>query len=342
TGLTSASIAYHDTPDGLNLQFFVGAPESSRRGLLRALTTEAKDSGPPPFVPADAVKFTRMRLDIPKSWRLLESTLNQVNPSFTQFFNYALDLAGKAQDEKYDLRAELLANLGDDIITYGRNPVNTTLGDLREPPEIWLLGSPNPWKLAAAIKVAAGLLVPPANIKDREFLGRRIYSASLPGSLPINPQGGSRTYHFAASSGYVALTSDVEMLEEFLRSNDSNKPGLSQTPGLSDAAEKAGGGMSAGIFTFSNDKESTRTLLETLRKEVISGPDLLGLLGLEMRQNRISTVEEANRFKAWCDFSLLPPAAALIKYFNYSVWVGGFTQDGFVLNCFTPALPSQN
>ena len=342
TGLTSVSIAYRDTPDGLNLQFFVGAPESSRRGLLRALTTEAKDSGPPPFVPAEAVSFSRLRLDIPRSWRLIESTLNQVSPSFTQFLNYALDLAGKAQDEKYDLRSELLANLGDDIITYGRNPVHTTLGDLREAPDIWLLGSPNPWKLATAIKVAAGLIVPPASIKDREFLGRRIYSATLPGTLPIAPQGGSRTYHFAASSGYVALTSDVDMLEEFLRSNDSNKPGLSQTPGLSDAAEKAGGGMSAGIFTFSNDKESTRALLETLRKETISGPDLLGLLGLEMRQNKISTVEDANWFKAWCDFSLLPPADTLTKYFNYSVWVGGFTPDGFVLNCFTPALHSQN
>ena len=307
TGLTSASIAYHDTPDGLNLQFFVGAPESSRRGLLRALTTEAKDSGPPPFVPADAVKFSRVRLDIPRSWRLLEATLNQVNPSLTQFLNYALDLAGKAQDEKYDLRAELLANLGDDIISYARNPVNTTLGDLRDAPEIWLLGSPNPWKLASAIKVAAGLLVPPTSIKDREFLGRRIYSASLPGNLPITPQGGSRTYHFAASSGYVALTSDVEMLEEFLRSNDGNKPGLSQTPGLSDAAEKAGGGMSAGIFTFSNDKESTRTLLETLRKEPISGPDLLGLLGLEMRQTKSPPWRRPTSSKRGAIFPSCPP-----------------------------------
>ena len=52
-------------------------------------------------------------------------------------------------------------------------------------------------------------------------------------------------------------------------------------------------------------------------------------------------MEEANQFKDWCDFSLLPPADALTKYFNYSVWVGGFTPDGFMLNCFTPALPSQ-
>lgn len=336
TGLTSASVAYRDTPEGLSAQLFVGAPEPSRRGLLKILTTEAKDSGPPPFVPADAVKFSRMRLDIPKSWRLLESTLDQINPTAAQVLNYALDLAGKAQDEKYDLRAELLGSLGDDIITYERNPVNTTLGDLREAPEICLIGSPNPLKLAAAIKAAAGLLVPASGMKEREFLGRRIYSAAL----PLSVQGGSRTYHFAASGGYVAFTSDVAMLEEFLRSNDSNKPGLSQTAGLGDAAQKAGGGMSAGIFAFSNDKESARTLLETLRKETISAPDLLGLLGLEMRLNKISTVEEANQFKAWCDFSLLPPADALAKDFNYSVWVGGFTQDGFMLNCFTPALPS--
>lgn len=335
TGLTSASLACRDTPDGMNLQFFLGAPESSRRGLLKVLTTEAKDSGPPPFVPGNAVKFSRVRLDLPKSWRLLESTLNQIYPSASQSFNYFLDLAGKAQDEKYDLKTELLDNLGDDIINYERNPVNTTLGDLREAPEIYLIGSPSPWKLASAVKAAMSLLTPADKIKDREFLGRRIYSATLPPTL------GGRTYHFAASAGYLALTSDVEMLEEFLRSNDSDKPGLSQTPGLGEAAQKAGGGMSTGIFSFSNDKESTRTLLETLRKETISGPDLLGLLGLEMRMNKISTVEEASQFKDWCDFSLLPPVDTLTKYFNYSVWVGGFTPDGFTLNGFTPALPAQ-
>ena len=57
--------------------------------------------------------------------------------------------------------------------------------------------------------------------------------------------------------------------------------------------------------------------------------------------NKISTVEEASHFKEWCDFSLLPPADALTKYFNYSVWVGGFTSDGFTLNCFTPAVSFQ-
>jgi hypothetical protein len=337
-GVTTASVSYRDTPEGLNLQFFVGVPESSRRGLLQVLATEARDSGPPPFVPADAVKFSRMRLDLPKSWRVLQSILNDANPTAAQMLNSILDLAGKADDEKYDLKTELPANLGDDLITYQRNPVNTTLGDLRQAPEILLIGSPNPWKLGMAIKAAVGLLVPAGGIKDREFLGRRIYSATLPATL----QGGSRTYYFAASSGYVALTGDVQMMEEFLRSTDSDKPGLSQKPGLADAAQRAGGGMSAGIFSYENDSESMRALLETFRKESVSASELLDLLGLQFRQEKISGAEEVSQFKDWCDFSLLPPADALTPYFNFSVWVGGFTPEGFRLNCFTPAVPPKN
>jgi hypothetical protein len=351
TGLTTASIACRDTPEGLNTQIFIGAPESSRRGLLQVLAIEARDSGPPPFVPADAVKFSRIRLDLPKSWRSLEATLNQLSPAYAQSLDYVLGLAGKSDNEKYDLKSELLAYLGDDIMTYQRSPVDTTLGDLQDAPEILLIGSPNPWKLGIAIKTAMGLFVPASSIKDREFLGRRIYTANLPVSL----LSGSHTTYFAASSGYVALTGDVEMLEEFLRSTDSDKPGLSRTPGLAEAAQKAGGGMSAGIFTYENDKESMRALLETLRKESVSAPDLLALfglqfnlnsdkvtLGLQLNSDKTSTVREAGQFKDWCDFSLLPPAGALTKYFNFSVWAGGFTPDGFSLNYFAPAPPAGN
>ena len=337
TSLTSASVTCRDTPEGLNLQVYIGAPEADRRGLAKVLETEPKDSSPPSFVPADAVRFSRVRLDIPRSWRTLDAALTKVNPQFTQFFNYALSIAGKAKDENYDLRGELMAALGDDIISYERSPTGNSIADSREAPGITLIGSPAPAKLAAALKVALSVMVPADKITDRDFLGRKIYTAPLPLSLG----GGSRTYHFAANSGYLAVTSDVDMLEEFLRSNDSEKPGLIQTPGLADAAQKAGGGMSAGIFKYNNDKESMRALFETLRAESVSGPDLLGLVGLVPRQNKISTVEEANQFKEWCDFSLLPPTAALTKYFNYTVWSGGFNQDGFTLNCYTPKPPAQ-
>jgi hypothetical protein len=330
-GLTSASMSFRDTPEGLNLRFFIGNPESGRRGLLKMMATEAKDSSPPPFVPADAVKFSRMRVDIPAGWRLLESTVKDLYPQQAQLLNYVLDLAGKDKDEKYDLRAELLASLGDDIISWQRNPVNNTLGDLKSPPSIFMIGSPNPEKLAAAIKVALGVAT--RDIKEREFLGRKIYSAPL----PTGPQGTAKTYHFAASAGYVAFSGEVEMIEEFLRNSDGQAKGLAQTPGLNEAAQKDGG-YNAGIFGFSNDKEGMRTTVETLRQEPIGWADVMAVYGMQtVGAPKISTVEDANHFKEWADFSLLPPVDVLTKYFTYSVWVGGFTPEGFCLSSFTPA-----
>ena len=161
SGLTSASVSYRSTPEGMNMRFFLGAPESRRHGLLKILATEAKSSGPPPFVPADAVKFTRVRLDIPGSWKVFEATLNQINPQYAQLLNYVFSLAGKDKDEKYDLRAELLGSLGDDIITYQRGPVSASMGDLKNPPDIYLIGSPDPEKLASALKVASGVAAGP-------------------------------------------------------------------------------------------------------------------------------------------------------------------------------------
>jgi hypothetical protein len=332
SGLTTASVTYRSDADGLSVRIFVGAPESGRRGLLKILATEPKNAGPPPFVPAGAVKFSRVRLDIPGNWKVFETTLNQLNPQYAQLLNYVFGLAGKDKDEKYDLRAELLGSLGDDIISYERSPVSTTMGDLKQPPGLYLIGSPDPEKLAAALKVALSVAAPgPDGVKDREFLGRKIYTASL----PFSPQGGSHSYHFAASGGYVAITGDVPMLEEYLRSSDGKSASLRETPGLMDAAQKAGG-LETGIFAYSNDKETMRSVVDTLRKEQVSWTDFLGLFGLQLPTVKISTVEEAAEFKKWVDFSLLPPSDTVTKYFNYSVWVGGFTPQGFSLNSFTP------
>jgi hypothetical protein len=91
-------------------------------------------------------------------------------------------------------------------------------------------------------------------------------------------------------------------------------------------------------------------MVETMRKEQLSWTDFLGLMGVQLSSanlsvgpalsaSKISTVEEARQFKKWADFSLLPPTDALAKYFNYSVWVGGFTPQGFSLHYYTPTPP---
>ena len=105
-------------PEGLAAQLFVGVPEAKRRGLLKAFVIEAKDANPPPFVPADATKFWRWRIDIPHSWSQLETVLNDFNPQYSSVINFILQTAGKDKDEKYDLKSQLLDNLGDDIIHY--------------------------------------------------------------------------------------------------------------------------------------------------------------------------------------------------------------------------------
>jgi hypothetical protein len=329
TGLTSVSLAYRSLPEGLSAQLFVGVPESKRRGLLKALVSETADSNPPAFVPSDVTKFWRWRINLPHSWAQIETMLNDYNPQYGSVINFVLQTAGKDKDPNYDLKSELLGNLGDDIIHYEKAPRGSTLADLNSAPSLFLIGSPNAGKLAAALKTGLNFM---GNAKEREFLGRQIYTLSTTphGTTPAS------SFSFAGSGGYVALSGDTAMLEEFLRSNDSKAKSLNDTPGLADAAQKAGG-MGTGLFGFDNQNLSMRALLEMLRQQPVTLQDVLGSAhGLPASVN---TGDGAVKLREWADFSLLPPYDALSRYFYFSVFAGGFSPEGFTLNFFSPTPP---
>src|SRR5262249_17351300 len=76
-GLQSLSFNVKDSPEGCLMDFQIRVPEAERRGLLKIVAAETKDSSPPPFVPADAVKFTRWRLDMQKGWAAIENMLGE-------------------------------------------------------------------------------------------------------------------------------------------------------------------------------------------------------------------------------------------------------------------------
>jgi len=57
------------------------------------------------------VKFTRWRLDLPKAWATLESTLTEAIPQAAGFIKLIVDNAGKDKDPNFDLRKNLIANL---------------------------------------------------------------------------------------------------------------------------------------------------------------------------------------------------------------------------------------
>ena len=327
TGLTTASFFYRDTPDGLMSQFFIGVPEAGRRGLIKALALEAKDANPPSFVPSDVVKFTRSRLNIPQGWTGIEKMLGDINPSAAGIVSMVLSLAGKDKDDKYDLKAELLASLGDDIISYQKNP-RADSASTNDAPSIFLIGSPNADKLAAALKVGMDAMTAASGgSKDREFLGRKVTTVKF---------GEKNTFNFAASSGYVAMSSDAGMLEEYLRSNDNKPKALADLPGLSDAAQKIGG-MSKGLFSFSNESESTKLGIEALRKNPSSLMDVMQAVGVLGKMNSPDQIKKVND---WVDCSLLPPFDVISKYFYFSVYTGGFNAEGFQMDFFSPTPPA--
>jgi hypothetical protein len=324
-GLSSACFSYQVFPDGLAAQVFVRLPEEQRHGLIKALAPAAKDASPPQFVRNDAVKYWRWRLNIPQSWSLLEKTLNETNPDTVAAINAALQMAGKDKDQHYDLKAELLDNLGDDIIGYQKAPAGNSLADLKSAPSLVLLGSANPPRLAAALKTGLSV-VARGGIKDREFLGRTIYTVP-----PAPPgQGLSHALNFAGSGGYLALSGDAAMLEEYLRSNDGRGQPLAGTAGLADAAQKTGG-MMTGWFGYEDQNENARPLFEVLRKQPVSLSDFLG--------TPQAVNEQLARLWGWMDFSLLPPFDTVSKYFYYSIYSGSFSAEGFTLKIFAPTPP---
>jgi hypothetical protein len=325
--------------DGSTVQVFGSMPASSRQGIF-AMLPEAKDSTPPSFVPADAVKFQRWRVDGQKAWTTLQKVMNDISPQAKQAISFMIDTANAAAKEKdpdFDMNKNFFGNLGDDMITYEKAPHGTTLAELSAAPSLFLLGSPNPDKIVAAFKYLLMLANPQgASPKEREFLGRKIYTAPLPGAAMggANLSGATppaRTLTYAASTTYVAISTDAAMVEEYLRSSDSQKKTLRETPGLTEAIAKAGG-SSTGLFGYENQAETTRAVFEAMRtsSSTNSTPNttamMLGLGGLP----------STGSLKEWMDFSLLPPFDKISKYFGFSVYTLGSNPDGLLFKMYAP------
>lgn len=341
-GLKTLAFAFHNSSEGSLAQVFVGVPESSRQGIFTILPGEPKDSSPPPFVPADVVKFQRWRLDGQKAWATLKKVMNDINPQLLSGLNFMLESANTAAKEKdpdFDIKKNLIGNLGDDMISYQKAPQGGTLAALNTAPSILLLGSPHAEQLAAALKSILVLWNQQAGSpNEREFLGHKIYSVQLPSAA--RPASGAnslqpRSLSYAASGGYVALTTDTSILEEYLRSSAANQKSLRERRGLVEATAKVGG-ANTGWFAYENQAETMRAVFEALRKssseETANATAALlpGSAALPFIQKSI---------KEWLDFSLLPPFDRIAKYFSFTVSAASANPQGMTLKVFSPEPP---
>ena len=336
--LKTFCLSFRASDQGSQLEAFAGVPESSRQGLFKILTGEPKDCNPPSFVPAEAVKFRRWRLDGQKAWAALEKMVSDISPQMLNGINFLIETANTAAKEKdagFDIRKNLIGNLGDDIVSYQKTPRGETLAQLKAPPSILLIGSPNPDRFAIALKNVLGFMSQQAGItpEERDFLGRKVYSVPLRSiGLPIPATSGiPMTLSFAASGGYVALSTDVATLEEYLRTSETQGKALKEISGLSEAAQKVLGPGST-LFGYENQAETLRTWFEMLRKDSGAATNATAAAG--------ALVPGAKDLKDWVDFSLLPPFEKVSKYFYFSVYGGSSSADGLAFKVFAPVPPA--
>ena len=342
-GCKSLAFSLQDSNEGSLLQVCLSAPEATRQGLFQILTAPPKEAGPPPFVPADAARFFRWRLDGAKTWATLEKMLNEVSPQSLGVVNLILDTANaraRLTDPGFDLKKLLLASLGDDFIRYEKAPHGNTPAELESPPSLILLGSPNPEQLAVALKRLFVIFPQGDAPAEREFLGRKIFSVPVP-PLPFPLAGPSaptaqRVLSCAASGSYVAMSTDTALLEEYLRSSESQAKALREKPGLLEAAQKVGG-MGTGLFGYESEVDTMRAAFETVKNDPGAsargaGPSIFpGLPGISGPEKNLDD---------WMDLSLLPAFDKVAQYFSFDVYAGSANVDGLTLKAFSPVPPA--
>jgi hypothetical protein len=328
--LRSASFALHEAREGSTADLHITAPVDERNGILKLLSLPARDSSPPAFVPADAIKFTRVRLDGSQTWTGLQKMFADLSPQALAGINSVVDLANasvKDKDPSFDLRKNLFANLGDDFISYSKAPLGDSLTAMAHPPSIFLIGTPNPDQMIEAIKVVGSLMAPQdSSVQPRDFHGHKIHSLAMraqrtaAGSIPQPP------LLLSSASGYLAITTDAGILEEFLRSADANLKPLRETAGLNEAAAHVGG-TSTGLFSYQNQREVMRESFRLFKSAVDNDPTMKMF---------------PPAFRDWADFSLLPEYDAVSKYFYMTVFTGSADAGGLSLKIFTPRPPQLN
>jgi hypothetical protein len=334
--LTAAAFTMNLTPDGLDTRLFLAVPEADRRGVFMLLAGEPKDPRLPAFITADTAGFRRWRMDGQRAWNTLEKMLTEVSPQWFSSINFLLDtanLAARQKDPGFDVRKNLIGNLGDDFIIYTPAPRGTNTFDTTR--SLWLLGSPNAEQLADALRsVLVFLNAQGGTPLEREFLGRKIYSVPIP-QLPfqLGAPEPDRVLNYAASAGYVALSADAGLLEQYLRNNAGQTKSLLELPGLPEAAQRVLS-PAASSFRYENDSDILRAEWESLRRAgapetnaaaSVTWPAMLGL-----------PIAEGS-YRVWMDYSLLPPYDAVARHFTFTVKAGEPTAEGWSWRAFTPA-----
>lgn len=335
-GMQSATFSLRDEAGGaffdLRLTPQVRLPVS----LLTALAGPPVELPPPPYVPADALEFDRVR------WTssLLPAALNQAfddfSPRFASAINFLVetaDVAARLKDPDFNVREHLRAGIGEELLRWDR--LVGDQGGRQTVRRVLVLPSPAPERLTQALR-ALFVLFPQGDgdAQEREFLERTIYSVPLP-PLPGStaPTEGLGTLYYAASPGYVVLSTAETLVEEFLRQGETTAKPLKDVPGL--LAEQATVvGRGARVAGGWDDVALARTAWEKLRAQPDSGAALVPFLPLPEFLGRALFEDAAVPLG-----NGLPAFDAVARYFHRSYYALAVGSDGVSFRYYAPRPP---
>jgi hypothetical protein len=266
------------------------------------------------------------------AWSALEGAVYSILPTARSVVDLMFQSVGKDADPNYDLRSELIGNLGDDVIFVEQRPATNSLAALNRAPSLILIGSKAPEKVAGALRKLAVFLPPPMNaLRSRDVSGHTIYSLELPEQAGAD-SAGARQFNFGAGGGYLAMSGDMALLEGFLRGSSPGGDPLSAVEGLNAAAMKVGG-LGNGWFGYENDQAVARSIIETLRTDSAT---LEGMLAMTPAGESLG---KSGGLKAWADFELLPSFEQIAGYFHYSVYGLDLRAEDFRYRMYSPTPP---
>ena len=158
----------------------------------------------------------------------------------------------------------------------------------------------------------------------RDFLGKKIFSIALRPTRKLGETAPApRSMYVSASGGYLAVSADSAILEEFLRSADKPPKPLRDNARLSDSLSHVAG-AGGGLFGFQNQRETMRQGFKLLKTSA-KGDTTMKMFPPAYRE--------------WADFSLLPDYEKVQKYFDISIYSGSANSDGMTVKAYSPRPP---
>ena len=322
-GLDSLGFGSAVEANGGVASWFLQVPEGKRKGLFNLLNFRPESAAPLPFVSETVASYSRIRLDGQKAWASLEAMLTEASPQMSMFLLAMVSNLGKDFDPNFDLKANVIGNLGDDILVLTKDPTGASIEDISAAPQLFLIGSPNAPKLLEGLRTLSRYLTQGGGpqLIEREVAGTKIYSLAIAQEVGISLE-------LSAANGYVALATSAAFIEEFVRGNAPDRP-LRAKRGLNQAADLVGG-MGSGLFGVTNDKGTMEYYAKLLKENPTMLEDAFASLPGGGEDNPVISVLKS------FDFSLLPDPAVIGRYFSFTVFTGEWDEKGLTAKAYVP------